>query len=261
MTNKNNLPPGQPGIQPRWTSSAKSGVGTAINPTSRVWFTLSHGIINEVYYPNIDLANIRDLGFIVTAGKEFFSEEKRDAHHETNFIKQGVPAYLLTNTCHQGCYRMTKTIITDPARDVLLQQVKFEALKGNLADYRLYTLLAPHIGNQGSDNSGWAGSYKGIPMLFARREGTTLALACSIPFQAVSCGYAGKSDGWQDLHSNFELTKFYSQAPNGNIALTAQLDLDKSKGKFRLALAFGATPEEAGQRARASLLGFFENVL
>ena len=41
--------PGQPGIPPRWTSSAKSGVGTALNNASRVWFTLSHGILDEVY--------------------------------------------------------------------------------------------------------------------------------------------------------------------------------------------------------------------
>ncbi len=41
--------PGWPGIAPRWTSSAKTGVGTALNQHSKVWFTLSHGILNEVY--------------------------------------------------------------------------------------------------------------------------------------------------------------------------------------------------------------------
>lgn len=35
--------PGRPGIPPRWTSSAKSGVGTALSLTSRVWFTVGHG--------------------------------------------------------------------------------------------------------------------------------------------------------------------------------------------------------------------------
>ena len=33
-------PPGAPGIPPRWTSSAKSGVGTAAGRGSRVWFVL-----------------------------------------------------------------------------------------------------------------------------------------------------------------------------------------------------------------------------
>ena len=46
--------PGAPGIPARWTSSAKSGVGTALNANSRVWFTLSHGIFNEIYYPRVD---------------------------------------------------------------------------------------------------------------------------------------------------------------------------------------------------------------
>jgi glucoamylase len=67
--------PGWPGIPPRWTSSAKSVA--AVTRDSQVWFTLSHGILNEVYYPRVDQACIRDLGLIVTDGQAFFSEEKR----------------------------------------------------------------------------------------------------------------------------------------------------------------------------------------
>jgi glucoamylase len=48
--------PGGPGIEPRWTSSAKSGVGTALGTASHVWFTISHGILDEIYYPRVDLA-------------------------------------------------------------------------------------------------------------------------------------------------------------------------------------------------------------
>jgi GH15 family glucan-1,4-alpha-glucosidase len=58
--------PGWPGIPARWTSSAKSGLGTAVSRDSRVWFTLSHGILNEIYYPRVDHACMRDLRFIVT---------------------------------------------------------------------------------------------------------------------------------------------------------------------------------------------------
>src|SRR5580704_14301733 len=63
--------PGWPGIPPRWTSSAKTGVGTALNQHSKVWFTLSHGILNEVYFPRVDQACTRDMGFIVTDGNSF----------------------------------------------------------------------------------------------------------------------------------------------------------------------------------------------
>ena len=74
--------PGWPGIPPRWTSSAKSGVGTALSPVSRVWFTLSHGILDEIYYPRVDQACTRDFGLIVTDGDGFFAEEKRDCSFE-----------------------------------------------------------------------------------------------------------------------------------------------------------------------------------
>ena len=63
--NNTSLAPGAPGIPPRWTSSAKSGVGTSLSGESRVWFTLSHGILNEVYWPSTGRPQIRDLGFLV----------------------------------------------------------------------------------------------------------------------------------------------------------------------------------------------------
>src|SRR5437016_2411327 len=100
-----NVPPGQPGIPPTWTSSSKSGAGTSASPRSRVWFTISHGILDEIYYPTIDRPNTRDFGLLVTGGGEFFSEEKRDTEHLITPIAAGVPGYQLTNTCNQGRYR------------------------------------------------------------------------------------------------------------------------------------------------------------
>src|SRR6266516_6696792 len=82
MTDSKTEAPGWPGIPPRWTSSAKTGVGTALNRTSRVWFTMSHGILNEIYFPRVDSACTRDLGLIVTDGVSFFSEEKRNCRFE-----------------------------------------------------------------------------------------------------------------------------------------------------------------------------------
>ena len=76
------LAPGQPGIPGRWTSAAKSGVGTALGG-STLWFTLSHGIINEIYAPRIDEAATRDVGFLVTGPGGFVSELKRHARHVT----------------------------------------------------------------------------------------------------------------------------------------------------------------------------------
>jgi glucoamylase len=150
-------PPGHPGIPPTWASSAKNGVGTSIARASRIWFTISEGIVNELYYPELDQANIKDLQFLVSDGRNFFSEEKLQTKHEILSIEQGVPAYKLTNTCIDERFRITKTVLTDPHRNVLLQKVQFEPLRGNMADYHLYVLLSPHINNRGYENSGWVG--------------------------------------------------------------------------------------------------------
>jgi glucoamylase len=213
-----------------------------------------------VYYPRLDLANTRDCGLIVTDGNGFFSEEKRHTTSEIRPLAQGVPGYRLTNTCIEGRYRIEKTVLTDRHRDVLLQRVRFEATRGARADYRLHVLLSPHIGNHGYGNSGWVGEYNGVTMLFASRDGTTLALACSTPFAGLSCGYVGVSDGWQDLTAHGRLTWFHDSAPDGNIALTGEVDLAAANGAFVLALGFGRNAAEAGQQARAALLTDFDTL-
>jgi glucoamylase len=250
--------PGWPGIEPRWTSSAKTGIGTALNPHSKVWFTLSHGILNEIYFPRVDQACTRDFGLIVTDGRGFFSEEKRHCTFENISIEPGVPVYELINTCTQGRYRIEKEVLTDPWRNVVLQRIRFVPVQGNLGDYRLYALLASHLGNFGYGNSGWLGDYKGKPMLFARRDSLALALACSAPLPKRSVGFAGVSDSWQDLSRNFRMTWEYERAENGNVALTAEIDLAACNGEFILALGFGGNWASAGQQAISSLLTAYE---
>jgi glucoamylase len=77
---------GGPGTAPRWTSSVKDAVGTAYSASSRAWFTCSHGILNEIYHPTIDRAQVRDMEFLVTDGETFTNEEKRDLHSTFEYI-------------------------------------------------------------------------------------------------------------------------------------------------------------------------------
>jgi len=219
-----------------------------------VWFTVSHGILNEIYYPRVDHACTRDLGFIVTDGESYFSEEKRHTTSRTTMVAPGVPAYLIENIAADGRYRIEKEILTDPWRDVVLQRVRFVPLRGRLADFRLHVLLAPHLGNRGSGNTAWVDEYKGMPMLLAERENHALALASSTPWLARSAGFVGFSDGWQQLQADKRLNQNYTRAVNGNVALTGEIDLQSSDGTFVLALGFGPTAMEAGQHALISLL-------
>ncbi|HET6384843.1 MAG TPA: glucan 1,4-alpha-glucosidase [Armatimonadota bacterium] len=258
MQTQTRFAPGEPGIPARWTSSAKSGVGTALSSESRVWFTLSHGIFNEIYCPRLDSACIRDMGLIVTDGDGFFSEEKRDARHEVHWLADGAPAFGLVNTCRDGRYRIEKQIVTDPHRDTVLQRVRFFAQQDKLSDYHLYVLLAPHLQNHGGGNTAWVDEFEGVPLLFAQRNDSALALACSAPWTKRSVGYVGSSDGWQDLVAHKQMTWEYTRAENGNVALTAEIDLSKSQGDLVLALGFGKDPNEAARNAIASLRDGFD---
>jgi glucoamylase len=244
---------GAPGMDARWTASAKTAVGTSLSNESCVWFTASHGILNEIYYPSIDIASTRDMGFIVTNGTDFFSEEKRNTKSEVLWLSPAVPAFKIVNTCALGRYRIEKEIITDPKNNTLLQSIKFFAEEGALSDYHLYVIIAPHLGNQGNDNTAWSGIFDKYKFLFAQRDNLALALTCSIPWLKSSCGYVGFSDGWQDLSKNKKMTWEFSRADNGNIAMIAEINLVKSKGKFTLALGFGKNSEAAAQHAITSL--------
>ncbi len=78
-------PFGRPGTPPGWTSNSKAGVGTDYSTSSRVWFTISHGILNEIYFPTIDHPQTRDMRFPITGGETFFREERRGLALRSDF--------------------------------------------------------------------------------------------------------------------------------------------------------------------------------
>lgn len=250
--------PGRPGSKPRWTSSAKTGVGTAISNQSRVWFTIGQGVLNELYFPDIDKANTRTIRFLVTDGTAFFSDEEHDASHEVTAFDDGVPGYTVVSTCKRGLYRITKEILTESVRDTLLLRVRFEALT-HASQLRLYLYIDPHLGDQGADNSCWVGEYHGLTMLFGSRDHVALAAHANIPFLRSSCGFVGKNDGYAQLKATCDLTDLYNQAKKGNVALCGELDWKAADGSFIIAIALGSEPAEAAQQARAGVLSDFDS--
>lgn len=252
---------GAPGIPARWTSSAKSGVGTALAPTSPVWFTLSHGILNEVYYPRTDSACIRDLGLLITGPDGYFSEEKRDCTTVTSHLEDGVPAFAVVNTSNDGRYRLDKQIISDPARPSVLQRITFTPLVGKLSDYRVYALLAPHLVNAGMNNCAWIGEQRDVPLLFASGRSRYLALGCSLPWLTRSAGYVGQSDGYHQLSRTGVIEPQYQRADDGNVALVGEIGFAEGENTAVLALGFGQSETEAGSHVLASLREGFDAAL
>jgi glucoamylase len=252
--------PGAPGIPPTWSTSDKDAVGTS-HYSSRVWFTIGRGILNEVYWPHVDRPQIRDLGFIVADDAGFWSEVKRDAAHEVRHAERGVPA--ITAVHRHEAYRLTLRICADDHADVVRIEARLEDLRDRTgpgpaaSPLRLYPLLAPHLGFTGLHGRAWVGTHRGSPMLFAQDGPWVLALASDPSPLRQAVGYVGASDGWQDFAAHGRMAWTYQEAGPGNVAGMTELSLDR--GVAQLALAFGARPEEAGLEASAALAGPFES--
>src|SRR5439155_25557072 len=123
---------GAPGIEPRWTSSAKEGLGTSYHTSCRVWFTLSHGIVNEIYYPNVDQPNTRDFQFLISDGETFCYEEKCDLTHAIDYKERDCLFYRVPNSEPGGRYRFVKYFFADPHNSVLVVNTKVEVLDESL---------------------------------------------------------------------------------------------------------------------------------
>ena len=59
------MAPGAPGANAIWTPADNEGFGTSTTTASRVWYTLEHGRLTEVYYPNLGTPSIRDLQVVI----------------------------------------------------------------------------------------------------------------------------------------------------------------------------------------------------
>jgi glucoamylase len=231
-------PFGHPGIPPKWTSSSKEGIGTAYSDASRVWFTLSHGILNEVYFPTVDRPQIRDLQFLITDGESFFHEEKRDLENEIACMDEGALGYHVVTRDPDGRYSLVKDIIADPGRACVLIHVRVEAEKAWRDRLQIYVLLAPHLDGCGWGNSARQHQAARKDVITAWGKHACLALGVNTRFLKTSCGYVGYSDGWQDLKDNFKLDWEFAQADDGNIAVIGQIDLAE-RDEFTVGLAFG----------------------
>ena len=229
---------GRPGLAPKWTSSSKQGVGTAYSASSRVWFTISHGILNEVYYPTIDRPQVRDMQFLVSDGETFFHEERRHLNHEIEYLERDTLGYRVISSDPEGRYRIVKEIIADPHQPCVLLRACLEGEESWLRRLKFYVLLAPHLEVGGWGNSARRLTAGSQTVLLAWKNRTFLALGASVGFDRTSCGYVGASDGWQDLNDNLQMDWQFESAEDGNLGLMGELALYGNR-EFTVALAFG----------------------
>lgn len=225
-------------MEPRWTHGNKYGIGTAYSQDSKLWYTLWRGIVTEVYYPLIDHPQLRDLEFLVTDGADLFHEEKRDMVTVTERLSARGLGYRVVSSDPEGRYSIRKEVIAAPHLPCLLVHTIF-ALRPEYAErLRLFAIAAPHLDVGGWGNNAYVHSQTGRTVLMAERNGYWMAMGADVPFARASCGYVGTSDGWSDLREHHSMEWEFDTAPNGNVALTGELDVRAAR-EFTLAVGFG----------------------
>ncbi len=243
--------PSGPYSKPVWASARKDMVG-GTPVSSRLWFTVAQGIVSEVYYPRIDIPQLKDLGFIVADDSGYWEEVRRVSGYALNFEHPGIP--VLTVRHERKRYTLTLKICSDPHRDVLLIDITLTADAG----LRVYVLAAPRLGGDTQKNYAWADEWEGRAVLWAQQAEFGLALMCAdtegLPgFGKRSVGIVGTSDLWQDFARHGRMTWNYAQTPPGEVALAAELP-----AKCTLALGLGTSREAAATLAWCALAQGFD---
>ncbi len=231
---------GAPGIAPTWSSSDKDFVSTALGG-SRLWATVGHGIINEIYWPSTGQPQIRDFGFYLV-GSGRWVDLKRVRDYTLSTPGPYLPAVTITH--HGDDYELELEVLPAPQRDVLLVRFKITG------PYRLVVIIAPHLGSTGLHNSAWTDD----GYAYARHGDFCMCLAADVPLAKLSCGYVGASDGWQDLDRHGELTYGFVSAENGTVALSGELTGDAGI----IGLGFAGSTYGAFTRARTALAASFD---
>ncbi|MEO6715082.1 MAG: hypothetical protein ABIM89_16870, partial [Mycobacteriales bacterium] len=241
--------PGAPGGSSTWTTGAKTGIGTSTTVASKVWHTLAQGVLTEVYYPTVDVANVQDLQLVVSDGATFTELERDATTQQTRLLDPSSLTYQQINTDRDGRYRIDKTYVTDPQRSTVLVDIRVRSLDGGT--YTPYVLYNPSLANTGTGDSGDAAGQA----LLARDGTVASALVAKPAFTRISSGFSGTSDGWTDLRTDHDLDWTYKTAAAGNLVQVGQLaPADGGKpSDTTIALSFGASQNAALGTANASL--------
>ncbi len=228
------LAPGGPGKDAQWATAGKQAVGTSATLESKVWFTLAQGVMTEVYYPDVTVANVHLLQFVVVNPKTKKVETERDdANHQIKVLKPDSLTFQQINTAKSGKWTITKTYVTDPLSHSVIIKVSFQPQN---ADLSLYFYYDPSLGNSGMGDSARSGNTKKFPFSEETRIGIASSIAVSSPLTELTNGFHQIDDGLEQLRQFGHIVNSYDNAVNGNVVQMARI---LQPMNFSLALGFG----------------------
>jgi glucoamylase len=251
--------PGAPGANATWDEPSVTGFADSLGSSSKVWYTIGDGELENAFYPETDTPDTFGLQYAVTDGSTFTELETTGTTHSISLLNNSSLAWKQVNTADNRDFTITKTYIADPSRSVILVQTTFDNTSSKAL--KLYVDYHPQLDNDGMGNTGDTDSGSGD--LVAENGSVASALTASTGFTQTTNGYVGtSSDGETMLTSGHGLTSTYSQASTaGHIDQVAQIPVAASGSTtFTLALAFDTTEAAAISDASASLQAGFTSL-
>lgn len=244
--------PGAPGADAQWATAGKQAIGSSYGLGSKVWFTLAQGTMTEVYYPDVTRANVQVMQFVVVDRKTKTVETERDdAHHQIIPLRKDSLSFQQVNTAKSGKWKITKTYVTDPTRDAVLIDVKFEPKDPLL---NLYVYFDASMGNTGMGDEAQIVNSDLVAFESLKPDDGAASLSFSSKIDEASSFFVGSSDGIQQLKRHGQITQSYTLASDGNVVQMARIIEPK---QFTAVLAFSKNAQSATQVGHAALKNGF----
>lgn len=222
-----------------WSQGPREGLGTSLDGSSRIWFTLAQGVLREIYHPALDSPRTNALELLVTDGETFCHQEHREPQSTTEPLGHSL-GYSVASYCPDSRYRLLKEILCAPGESCVLMRCKLETSRDWTGKLSLYAVLEPRVDALGGAENSAVQEVAGQRLLVARAGGAWLAFGASPGFETATCARAGAGGALTELAQRFPL----EFAGNGALLLTGK-PLPTPGGEFTLGVAFGPSQHAA----------------
>jgi len=230
---------------------AQQAIGTAYesgSAASPVWFTVSNGILAQVFYPSPEVSQSRELEFLVTDGSGFFSEQKNDVRSQVSFLNEGMTVHIQGQD-KQGAYSFEQDIVSDPSAPVVRIKTTFH---WNQPGLRAFVYFKPAMNGRVDETLAEATN----TALFATSgilETPWSALVPNRPFLSASTTLGASGSVSSDPFAT-ALNSSDSAAGPGEVLMSGELPVGEGEEfSVELALAYGVDQGQALKAAQSSL--------
>jgi hypothetical protein len=94
--------PGEPGSAATWNEPSVTGFADSLGASSKVWYTIGNGELENAFYPETDTPDTYGLQYAVTNGSSFTELETTGTTHKTTLLSNNYLVWQQVNTADNG---------------------------------------------------------------------------------------------------------------------------------------------------------------